>query len=152
MIEIDGKWSGGARAGESRREIRFKWTAGSLSLSAAKAETNKHNLVEVETTTENLGSKYVENTKFKYTEADVKDTSNVKDVVPQIVSNLKNEKANKVSNDVKVDRVQNVLYKKVEEKKSTKAVWDQFLLFFFVKNRSKTIFYVFFSWKLFLTT
>ena len=35
----------------------------------------------------------------------------------QIVSNLKNEKANKVSNDVKVDRVQNVLYKKVEEKK-----------------------------------
>jgi len=82
-----------------------------------KAETNKHNLVEVETTTENLGSKYVENTKFKYTEADVKDTSNVKDVVPQIVSNLKNEKANKVSNDVKVDRVQNVLYKKVEEKK-----------------------------------
>merc|ERR1712032_825016 len=75
-------------------------------------------VVEVDTLADILGSKYVENTKTKYVQADVKDTSNIKDVTAHEVSNLKKDIANKVSSEIKVDKIKKVvLSKKAGEEK-----------------------------------
>ena len=46
-----------------------------------KADVRKHNLVEVDTLSDNLGSKYVDERKSKYTEADVKESSKVNNLI-----------------------------------------------------------------------
>jgi len=53
-----------------------------------EAEVRKHDIEEVDTLPDNLGSKYVES-KQRLTEAEEKDVSNIKNVQPTIVNGLK---------------------------------------------------------------
>merc|ERR1712032_1519688 len=53
-----------------------------------EAESRKHDIEEVDTLPDNLGSKYVEN-KNRAVEAEEKDVSNVKNVEPSIIDGLK---------------------------------------------------------------
>merc|ERR1719362_639866 len=79
-----------------------------------KANANEHKLVEVDHLGDNLGSKYVENTKTKYVQADVEDTSASKDVTPHIVSNLKkSETDRKIAPEIKVEKVKKIVNSKV---------------------------------------
>merc|ERR1711957_227517 len=89
-----------------------------------KADTKEHKIVAVDTMADVLGSKYVENTKTKYVEADAKDTSAIKDVTPHIVSNLKKNEIDRKIVAVKVDKVKKIVGKKVEVVKApvTKVV------------------------------
>ena len=99
-----------------------------------EAEARKHKIEEVDTLPDNLGSKYVESTKTKFTEAEEKDVSNVKNVEASIIAGLK-VISNKKRTDVpiisaalnkKANLAKNKVEKKVEVEFGSGVIYGSF--------------------------